>query len=183
MIDIRISDALILRPLTLDDAPMLFSQIDANRSHLREWLPWLDHHLLPVDTNGYIGHSRQQEISTSGIVRGIWFNGDLCGVVDLHKLEKQHRKTEMGYWLGAKFQGQGIMTQAVRAMVDYAFETLKLNRVEIRCAEHNHKSRHIPERLNFTNEGLIRDAEWLYDHFVNNVVYGMLARDWVIDGG
>jgi ribosomal-protein-serine acetyltransferase len=70
------------------------------------------------------------------------------------------------------------MTKACRFLVDYAFAELKLNRVEIRCATGNHKSRAIPERLGFKLEGTVRQAEWLYDHFVDHALYGMLASEW-----
>jgi len=72
------------------------------------------------------------------------------------------------------------MTRSCRALVDYALCELKLNRVEIRCAEKNHRSRAVPERLGFVQEGIIREAEWLYDHFVDHVVYGVLTREWVM---
>jgi ribosomal-protein-serine acetyltransferase len=51
-------------------------------------------------------------------------------------------------------------------------------RLEIRCATHNHTTRAIPERLGFRQEGIARRAEWLYDHFVDLVVYSMLAVEW-----
>jgi len=51
--------------------------------------------------------------------------------------------------------------------------------VEVRCAEGNSKSRAIPERLGFIKEGIIRDVEWLYDHYVEDVVYGILSREWL----
>ncbi|MEC0276957.1 GNAT family N-acetyltransferase, partial [Peribacillus frigoritolerans] len=65
-----------------------------------------------------------------------------------------------------------------KALTDYAFIELKLDKVEIRVAEENKKSRGIPERLGFINEGCIRQAEWLYDHYVDHIVYGMLTKDW-----
>ena len=70
------------------------------------------------------------------------------------------------------------MTTACRAYVDHAFTRLDVHRVEIRCAVENRRSRAIPERLGFRLEGTLRDAEWLYDHFVDSVVYGMLADEW-----
>ncbi len=70
------------------------------------------------------------------------------------------------------------MTKTVKALMHYAFEELQLNKVEIRAAVGNVKSRAIPERLNFTIEGTIRDAEWLYDRYVDHVVYGMLVKEW-----
>ena len=70
------------------------------------------------------------------------------------------------------------MTKTVLALLQYAFEDLQLNKVEIRAAVGNAKSRAIPERLGFTKEGTIREAEWLYDHYVDHVAYGMLASEW-----
>jgi len=70
------------------------------------------------------------------------------------------------------------MTKACIAMIHHIFNDLHLNRVEIRCAVLNSKSRAIPERLGFSQEGTIREAEWLYDHFVDHIVYSLLAREW-----
>ena len=70
------------------------------------------------------------------------------------------------------------MTMACRAVLDYAFGELGLNRVEIWCAVDNARSRAIPERLGFTHEGTTRQSQWLSDHHVDEAVYGRLASDW-----
>jgi len=70
------------------------------------------------------------------------------------------------------------MTEAVRALVEYAFDAWKLNRVEIRAAVGNAKSRAIPERLGFMEEGLLREAERIGVRYEDLVVYAMLAKDW-----
>ena len=70
------------------------------------------------------------------------------------------------------------MTRACAAMVSYAFREWPLNRVQIRCATGNVRSCAIPQRLGFTREGVIRQSEWLYDHFVDLVLYSMLASEW-----
>ena len=68
--------------------------------------------------------------------------------------------------------------RACKAYIAYGFNELDLNRIEIRVAEENKKSRAIPEKLGFQEEGKIRQAEWLYDHYVDHVIYGLLAEEW-----
>jgi len=63
-------------------------------------------------------------------------------------------------------------------MLDHAFGELRLNRVEVFCATDNVKSRAIPERLGFKQEDVIRQAEWLTDHYVDHAVYSILAEEW-----
>ena len=70
-----------------------------------------------------------------------------------------------------------------RRWLAWAFDRGRLNRIEIRCASGNHRSRAIPVRLGLREEGLLRDAEWLYDHFVDHVVYAALAKEWQVEGG
>jgi ribosomal-protein-serine acetyltransferase len=89
-----------------------------------------------------------------------------------------NRSTAIGYWLAEPLQGRGIMTAACRAMVANAFGDLGLNRVEIRCATTNARSRVIPMRLGFGLEGVCRQVEWLYDHFVDHEIWAMLAEHW-----
>lgn len=86
-----------------------------------------------------------------------------------------NRKTSIGYWLAEGFQGHGIMTQA---LVEMAFTEYKLNRVEISAAVENQKSRAIPERLGFEEEGCLHQNEWLYDHFVDHILYAVLESKW-----
>jgi ribosomal-protein-serine acetyltransferase len=69
------------------------------------------------------------------------------------------------------------MTAACRAVVRHAFAEMHLQRVVIRCAVENRRSRAIPERLGFKLEGVEREAEWLYDHFVDLAVYSLLERE------
>jgi len=145
---------------------------------LREWLPWVDGSSNSEVTKAFIESTMMQFSSNNGFQAGIWYKDELAGIIGYHGLDWSNKSTSIGYWLGKKYNGKGIMTKACRVLVEYAFLDLKLNRVEIRCAENNHKSRAIPERLGFVNEGLIREAEWLYDHYVSHVVYSMLVKDW-----
>jgi ribosomal-protein-serine acetyltransferase len=88
------------------------------------------------------------------------------------------QSAEIGYWLAKGATGKGIITKSVEKLLEYAFDERNLNRVVIKCVPENTKSRAIPERLNFTIEGVEREAGWLHTRFVDHVVYSLLAREW-----
>lgn len=159
-------------------AEELYRLTDSNRGRLREWLPWLDWSKSAADTANHIQVSYDRYLEKNGFSAGIWVGAKLAGASGVHAVIPQHRSSSIGYWLAEEFEGQGVMTRACRAVVDAAFLEYRLHRVEIRCATGNHKSRAIPERLGFTCEGVLREAEWLYDHFVDLVVYSVLEDEW-----
>lgn len=167
-----------LIPLDFSETERLFHLTESNRDYLRRWLPWLDGVREPAGTRKFIALSKNQKEEGQGFHAGIWVKGELAGVIGHSNMSQVNRSVTLGYWLGAKYQARGIMTRACRAMIDHAFEELGLYRVEIRCSTGNHKSRAIPERLGFTREGVLRQVEWLYDHFEDHVVYGLLASEW-----
>ncbi|MFJ7667296.1 GNAT family N-acetyltransferase [Lysinibacillus sp. NPDC097195] len=175
---ITINPELTLRTITLEDAEAVFTLTDNSRDYLREWLPWLDFTQELSDTLGYIeGCIAGYEAKTS-LSLVILFRDKIVGIAGFNTINKANKIAAIGYWLGKDAQGYGIMTKTVQALIQYAFDELHLNKVEIRAAAGNTKSRAIPERLGFKTEGTIRAAEWLYDHYVDHVLYGMLASEW-----
>lgn len=156
----------------------LWQLIDRNRAHLRQWMPWLDWNTSEADSRAFVRGSLERFAVGNGFDAGIWFEGVLAGVIGLHYINLNSRKTEIGYWLGQEFTGHGLMTKTCAAILEHCFEDLKLHRVELGCATQNSKSCAIPERLGFTLEGTARDTEWLYDHFVSHKRYGLLESEW-----
>jgi ribosomal-protein-serine acetyltransferase len=175
-----ISDSLELRQLEEDDAEELTLLIDNNRTHLRQWLPWLDSSTSIRDTARFLGRSMEQADDENGLTLGMICNGKLVGVIGQHYIDSLNRRTEIGYWIDAAHQGRGIVTSATARLTDYAFAAQDCNRVMLHCAAGNLKSRAVAERLGFVQEGILREAEWLYDHYVDLVVYSMLKRTWVL---
>jgi ribosomal-protein-serine acetyltransferase len=167
-----------LRLLELHHAEQVFDLVEQNREHLRRWLTWVDTTHTVHDSRTFIRNTLQQFADNRGFSAGIWYQGALAGVIGYNYIDWQDSKAEFGYWLGEPFQGRGLMTRACRALMSHAFDELYLNRVEILCATGNARSRAIPERLGFTQEGVLRQAEWLTDRFVDLVVYAMLVSDW-----
>ena len=109
-------------------------------------------------------------------------DGRLAGCVGLHGIDRSHLSTAIGYWIAGEFEGRGLMTRAVRVLVEHAFGDLGLHRVEIRCAVGNARSRAIPERLGFRQEGILRGAERAAGRHLDIAVYGRLATDPQVNG-
>jgi ribosomal-protein-serine acetyltransferase len=174
----RLSPDLSLELLEPRHAAELHRLTDDNREHLRTWLPWLDRIRSVDDTTAFIDVTRRQLAENRGFQTVIRWHGNLVGIIGQHGVDWSSRSTSLGYWLARDAQGHGIMTRSCRVYLAHAFDDLRLHRVEIRCAMENKKSRAIPERLGFRKEGVVRDAEWLYDHFVDHVVYGLLESEW-----
>lgn len=176
---ISIDDKLSLRPVTIEDAESVFALTEASRSTLREWLPWLDMTTKEEHSRSYIESCITGFQENKSLSNVILFDEKIVGIAGFNNLNHANKTVYIGYWLSKDAQGHGIMTRAVQALCQYAFEELQFNKVEIHAAVGNTKSRAIPERLGFVKEGTIRSAEWLYDHFVDHVVYGMLANEWI----
>ncbi len=162
MLPCRLNEAIALELPDLRHAEELF--VDGTRS--------------ADDTREFIKQTQRQWAEHNGVQTAILEHETIVGVIGLPGVDWANRSTSVGYWLSERAQGRGVMTTACQAFARHAFEALSLNRVEIRCAVDNGRSRAIPERLRFTFEGMLRATEWLYDHFVDHAVYGMLASEW-----
>ncbi|WP_435002666.1 GNAT family N-acetyltransferase [Bacillus atrophaeus] len=174
----KIDDDVSLKLPELKDAERVFELTDHSREYLRQWLPWLDETTSVEDTKGFIQSCLKSYAENKGLTTFILYKGSIVGTAGYNQINWTDKTAYIGYWLGKEYQGYGIMTKTAKALTDYAFQELKLNRVDIRAAEGNSKSRAIPERLGFVCEGRIRQAEWLYDRYADHIVYGMLADEW-----
>lgn len=121
---------------------------------------------------------RRQYADLNGIEAGLLYDSDLCGMISLHNLDQVNRKAEIGYWIAKEFEGKGIITAACRKLITYAFEELELNRVAICAAVGNEKSRAVPERLGFLEEGRARDGLYVNGMHHDLVYYSLLKREW-----
>jgi len=176
--EIKVDKNIVLRLHKMDIAQKLFDFIDKNRTYLREWLPWLDMNTELEDTKKFILECQENYKNGKSLNLGIYFKGELLGSVGFNSINKLNKSAEIGYMLGKNSNGKGIMTKSCKAIIDYGFNVLNLNRIVIKAAVKNTKSRAIPERLGFEQEGILQQAEFLYNHYVDIVVYGMLKENW-----
>lgn len=174
----KIDEDVSLKLVDVNDAEKIFALTENSRKHLREWLPWLDSTTKVEDTKAFLRMSMRNYAEKKSMTTSILYKGEIVGTAGYNEIDWSNKIAYIGYWLDKDFQGLGIMTTVAKGLTHYAFQELKLNRVDISAAVENKKSRAVPERLGFQNEGCIRQAEWLYDHYVDHIIYGMLAEDW-----
>lgn len=165
-----------LRVLEETDAEEVYGLVERNREYLAEWLPWAAGQTLE-GTLEFIRTTRQQLEKNEGFQLVIVLDGQIAGVVGFVERKQEANSASLGYWLAEAHQGRGLMTRAVSALTDHAFDEWDLNRVEIQAGTDNQKSRAIPERLGFQQEGILREYERVGDRYIDIVVYSLLASD------
>ncbi len=178
MFSLRVDNDTELRQFLIADAGELFTLTEKNRTYLRKWLHWIDANQSVNDTLNFIFQSQKQARNNQGIETAICRDGKIVGAVGLNSFNWQSKKCNLTYWIDQEYQSKGIVTRSCKAIICFALQELKMNKIEIRCATGNYKSRGIPERLGFLLEGMSRQSEWLNDHYVDQAVYGMLAHEW-----
>lgn len=181
MFSFTVDEDIKLKIFTKQDTTELFNIVEKNRIFLKEWLPWIDSQKTVEDVQISIEDWGNKYISNTAIKSGIFFKGELVGMMAFSEIDWKGKKTSFGYWLSPDFEGKGIAVRCVKDLTNYAFETLNLNRIEISCAEENLKSRALPEKLGFIKEGILRDNYYSNERLHNLVIYSLLKSDWEKD--
>ena len=167
----------LLRPLQEADADELHALIEQNHAELAKWMSWAQEQ-TPEQTRAFIRRSRASESDNCGLQRAIVAERRIVGMAGLPEIDWANRSAEIGYWLDRAHRGRGIMTAAVAALVDHAFASLNLNRLEIRTDVENARSRAVAERLGFLYEGTLRQSYRVTDErYSDDAVYSMLVSD------
>lgn len=175
MVTIEVNETVFLKQILLSDATELFATIDRERRSLRKWLPFVDYTRGISDSEDFI--RSLYEKGSREIVFVINCQSRFAGLIGLKGIDHANHRCEIGYWLSEKFRGRGVMTAAVRALVDYAFGDLDMNRIQIKCAVENVASSNIPRKTGFFLEGIERDGELLADgQYVDLEVYSLVRR-------
>jgi [ribosomal protein S5]-alanine N-acetyltransferase len=131
----------------------------------------------------FIEDAHQQRATQAGIGWAITLRGQdrVLGGVSLHAWDKYHRRAEVGYDLARAFWGQGIGSEAVRAVLRFGFGQLNLNRIEAATIADNHESVNLLKKLGFTLEGIRRGYSWEEDGtFHDSAMFGLLRDEFIV---
>lgn len=152
-----------------------------SRGFLEPWEPrWAPDELERSGWRGRINRYRQDYAQGASAAFFIVENasGRLAGGITLGNIRHGvSQSAHIGYWVGERFAGRGLMVDAVALVARYAFETLKLHRLEAACIPDNHRSVRVLEKAGFQREGLARSFLKINGRWHDHTLYALIAGD------
>ena len=171
------TDRLLLRPFTEADGDALFA-LQSNAHVLRYWdaPPWTER----SRADQFVARCRQMAEEGTGARLAIdrVSDGAFVGWCVLSRWNPDYRSASLGYCFGEAAWGQGYATEAGRALLQWAFDTLPLNRVQAETDTRNGASGRVLEKLGFVREGTLREDCVVNSDVSDSWVYGLLRREW-----
>ncbi|MBX3233845.1 MAG: GNAT family N-acetyltransferase [Labilithrix sp.] len=168
-----------LFPLDATDTRELWSAVESSRTHLEPWLPWVPFN-ADLDSSGRYAEASAADWDAARATRfSIRDKGShrFLGVIGLESFAHLHESVELGYWLRVDSWGKGLMTEAGRAVLDWAFGSVNAHRVRVAAATDNHPSLAVIGRLGFRFEGIARQAERVNGRWLDHAVFSLLVTD------
>lgn len=152
--DQTVVDDLMIRRWTVEDAPAMHTAITANIDHLRPRMAWIAAEPLTLGVRRELIAGWTSQWGTGGdeVMMGIWQGGEVVGSTGLHQ-RGWPDGLEIGFWVTADRQGEGIATRVTAALVDLVFTETNFASVYLANDVENLASRRIPEKLGFTHLG------------------------------
>lgn len=159
-----------LRPWKMED---LYSLVKfANNEHIAQFMTNRFPHPYTTENGKIFIESATNDFPFN--IFAIDINGEAVGGIGLHlQADIQCRNAELGYWLGEPFWGKGIITKAVRQMVDYGFLTWDIDRIFARPFGTNTGSQKVLEKAGFTLEGRFEKTFFKNDEYHDELIYAI----------
>jgi RimJ/RimL family protein N-acetyltransferase len=174
------AERITLKKHSLEIAEQMFGYVDQDRERLRVFLPWVDSTRSVEDERGYIKMTHDKWASNELFDFGIFRNSDslYLGNCGIHSIAWPHNRCEIGYWILGAFEGQGFISEAVRALEKTLFE-IGFNRVEIHCSSSNARSASVPRSNGYQLEGTLRQDAIENGTYRDTFVFAKLKSDWL----
>ncbi|MDX2283401.1 MAG: GNAT family protein [Bacteroidia bacterium] len=164
----------LIRSFRADDAPALALQ--ANDYTI--WINVRDRFPHPYELHhaeDFIGAVRSADPEVHFAIEA---GGEFAGAIGIQLQEDVYRLSgEVGYWIGAAYRGQGIVPEALRAFVPWAFSRFGLHKIYAGVFEHNSASVRVLEKAGFRHEAVLRDAAFKAGQILSEHRYYRLAAD------
>jgi RimJ/RimL family protein N-acetyltransferase len=166
-----------MRPLTLEDTPAIF----AIHSDLQTLQYWSHDPFLHMEQAAELIRGNLEWVETGQAVYWAVEDpsvGELIGTATLFKFDDQNRHAEVGYILHRDFWGKGLMSEVLATMIDHAFNTLELHRLEADTDPRNAPSNALLEKFGFRREGYFRERWWVHGQWLDSLMFGLLRSEY-----
>jgi RimJ/RimL family protein N-acetyltransferase len=176
------TERLIIRVPRPGDGPGMNAAIIESFDELALWMPWAKERPDVDKTEEYSRKACSLFLSREDITLRLIHkeSGLFLGSSGLHPRDWSVPKFEIGYWCRTRFAGQGYITEAVRGILRFGFETVGAKRIEIRCDSTNGRSIRVAERAGMKREGELANDHMGMDGTIRNmVVFGLTDGDWI----
>ena len=177
---IHIDAEITLRAFRESDAAPMFEIIERDREYLAEFLPWVDDVATVEDEAEFVKNTMSQpttgtEARASFIIE---YRSEIAGTIGVRLTDSPSRIGEIGYLLAEPMQHKGVMTRACEAVTRHGFAEMDLRRIEIYADPENPRSRAIPLRLGYSDDGISPYAMRATGKTRQMAAYSMTIEDW-----
>lgn len=151
------SSRVVVRRYRPDDGADFFAGLAPQRAELLQWMTWPQKHQRLEDSESYVARMHAEFALRSNMPMGIWSkSGEFLGGSGFHAPDWNTPKAEIGYFLLSSARRQGLASEVVRLLIQYAFEHMQVNRVFGTCDAGNAASANVMRRAGLSEEGLMR---------------------------
>jgi ribosomal-protein-alanine N-acetyltransferase len=169
------TERLILKRITDDDVKEVF-ELRSNP----ETMKYIPRPLVKTteDTLGHIAMIEEKILTNTGINWGITLQGStkVLGIIGYYRMQPENYRAEIGYILLPEFHGKGIITEAVKRLIKYGFNDLKLHSIEAVIDPENFASEKVLQKCGFVKEAHFKEAEFYEGRFLDKVIYSLLKK-------
>ena len=171
--------ALSLRPYRKSDVYHVYEAVLESINELSAWMHWSHPDYSIQEARRWV-ESRAEawdketdyNFAMIDLENGVFLGG--CGIIRVHR---QFGFAELGYWVRTRRTRQGIATAAANLLIQFGFNQLKLNRIEIVVATGNKASRRVAEKVGATREGVLRNRFVIQDKVYDAVMFSLIPKD------
>jgi RimJ/RimL family protein N-acetyltransferase len=176
--EVDLKGGAVLRPLEPWQAEEFLAHIDRAREFVDPWIPWASVSSDLVSARRTLQRYADMQAADTGRIYGIWLDGALVGGTMFVRFDAAGGTCEVGCWLEPAATGRGLITRAVRLLIDWALVTRGLHRVEWHCRADNAASSAVARRLGMTLEGTLRASYPWKGVRHDEQIWAVLAPDW-----
>lgn len=181
--DVQLSNGTItLRPYRAEDADSLYEAAVESRAELSPWMPWCHPDYRIEESRTFVEERPEKweqglayDFAISDSASGLYLGG--CGLSDIQRSKYDNGLANLGYWVRTSRTKKGVATAATRLLAGFAFDVLKLSRVEIVIAVENKASQRVAEKAGATREGVLRNRLSIHGEPVDAVMFSLIPQD------